>query len=294
MTVSAYLDGRWVNATSPHLSLSTQGLQYGTAVFEGIRAYRSKKDTQVRLFEAKAHFERLRTSCQVLRIDIRESVEELISIAEELVTRNHHDDDCYIRPVVCKTTFLPGTPFGVKLSGVAHSVILTSVSMSSRLGRPTRLGIASTRRVANASMPARAKISGAYVSSALAVDECTVRGYDDALLLTSEGRVAEASTSNIILRRGDAVITPSLDQGILPGITRSLVLNMAKHDGYEVIERPVELAELFAADELLLTGTGIEISPVTSIEGQKIRDGKPGDFTRHICQQYEEKTRATY
>lgn len=294
MTTFAYIDGQWVDAGLPHLMLSTQGLQYGTAVFEGIRAYRSKEDATVRTFEAGAHFERMRASCHALRIDLRESVDELIGIAEDLIVRNGHDDDCYIRPVVCKTTFLPGTPFGVRLAGIGHSLMLTSIPMPSQLGRPTELGIASTRRVPDASMPTRAKISGAYVSSALAVDECAAHGFDDALLLTIEGRVAEASTSNIVLRRGDAVITPSLDQGILPGITRALVLNFAKHEGYEVIERPVELAELFTADELLLTGTGVEISPVTSIEGRAIRDGIPGGFTRRVCQQYEERTRAAH
>lgn len=294
MTALAYLDGQWVDAASPHLGLSTQGLQYGTAVFEGIRAYRSQEDAHIRPFEARAHFERMYASCQALRIELRETVDELITITEELIARNGHTDDCYIRPVACKTTFLPGTPFGVRLSGTDHSLILTSIPMPSRLGRPTNLGIASTRRVPDTSIPSRAKISGAYVSNALAVDECTTRGYDDALLLTGEGRVAEASTSNIILRQGKAVITPSLDQGILPGVTRSLVLDIAKHEGYEVIERPVELTELFAADELLLTGTGVEISPVISVEGRAIRDGNPGDFTRHICQQYEEKTRAVY
>lgn len=294
MTALAYLDGQWVNAASPHLGLSTQGLQYGTAVFEGIRAYRNPEHAQIRPFEARAHFERMHASCQALRIELRETVDELIAITEELITRNGHDDDCYIRPVACKTTFLPGTPFGVRLSGVDHSLMLTSVPMPSRLGHPTHLGIASTRRVPDTSMPSRAKISGAYVSSALAVDECAAQGYDDALLLTGEGRVAEASTSNIILRRGETVITPSLDQGILPGVTRALALDIARHKGYKVVERPVELAELFTTDELLLTGTGVEVSPVTSVEGREIRDGRPGDFTRHLCQRYEEKTRAAY
>ncbi|WP_139738301.1 aminotransferase class IV [Actinomyces wuliandei] len=292
MTAFAYLDGQWVDATLPHLGLSTQGLQYGTAVFEGIRAYRSQGETHIRIFKAREHFKRMHASCRALRIELREGVDELIGIAEELIIRNDHDNDCYIRPVACKTTFLPGTPFGVRLSGVNHSLMLTSFPMPSRLGHPSRLGIASTRKVPDTSIPSRAKISGAYVSSALAVDECTARGYDDALLLTDEGRVAEASTSNILLRRDEAVITPSLDQGILPGVTRSLVLDIARHEGYEVIERPVELAELFSSDELLLTGTGVEISPVTSVEGREIRDGLPGSFTRLVCEQYQEITRA--
>ena len=127
MTRIAYLDGEWVDGASPHLGLSTQGLQYGTAVFEGIRAYRSSEDNKVRPFEARAHFKRLHASCQALRIELHESVDDLIRISQDLILRNGIENDCYIRPVAFKTTFLPGTAFGVRLSGVDHSLALTCV-----------------------------------------------------------------------------------------------------------------------------------------------------------------------
>ncbi|MFT3860919.1 aminotransferase class IV [Micropruina sp.] len=293
MTTFAYLDGQWVDAARPQLALSTQGLQYGTAVFEGIRAYRTD-DGAIQPFEPRAHFDRLHTSCQSLRMDLRDTSEQLARLCTELLERNNIDDDCYVRPVAFKTAFLPGTPFGVRLAGVDHSLAMTCVRMPSRLGHPSRLGISTVRRVPDVAMPTRAKISGAYVASARAIDECTARGYDDAILLTVEGRVAEASTSNILLRSGRTLVTPALDQGILPGITRSLVLTIARDQGLEVVERPVEIAELFTADEILLTGTGLEISPVISIEGRTVADGACGEFTLRACASYKQRTRTPY
>lgn len=290
MSVVAYLDGQWVDAAQPQLRLSTQGLHYGTAVFEGIRAYRCE-DTVVRPFELRAHLDRLYASCHTLNMRLRVTVESLIELCGELLERNRMHDDCYIRPVAFKTTFLPGTPFGVRLSGVEHSLALTCIPMPARLGHPTRLGISTVRRVPDAAIPTRAKISGTYVASALAIEECSANGYEDALLLTAEGRVAEASTSNVLLRRGTTIITPSLNEGILPGITRSVVLDIARAEGFDVEERPVEVAELLAADEILLTGTGLEISPVTSIHGRTVASGACGDFTRRACEVYEQRTR---
>lgn len=291
MSTYAYLDGAWVNSADAHLPISIQGLQYGTAAFEGIRAYSCHTGGLPRPFMAEEHYQRLQTSCEALRITLDNSCEELATLTSELIERNAIRDDCYIRPVVFKTMFLPGTPFGVRLAGVGHSIALTLVPMKSRLGETTRLGIATTRRVPNASMPTRAKISGAYVASALAVDECTASGYDDALLLTSDGRVAEASTSNIILRHGGELVTPSLDQGILPGITRSLVLTYGRETSLNVCERPVELIELFNADEVILVGTGVEISPVTSVSGNSIGNGATGEFAAALIEYFRKLTR---
>lgn len=287
----AYVDGRFVDAAQPHLHLSTQGLQYGTAAFEGIRAYTSERSGRPAPFAAAAHFERLHRSCETLSIQLRESVEDLVALADELIERNRHGEDCYVRPVAYKTTFQPGARFGVRLRGVGHGIALTTVAMASRLGTPTRLGVSSFRRVSNASIPSGAKISGSYVAHALAVDECTALGYDDALLLTQQGRVAEASTSNIIVRHGEVISTPSLDQGILPGITRRLVLEFARRAGHEVLEREIELSELLAADEVLLVGTGVEISPVIEISRHRVGAGEIGHFAQRVVDWYHTLTR---
>lgn len=292
MTTWAYLDGEWVDARAPHLTLSTQGLQYGTSVFEGIRAYLPRAGGRPEPFLAEEHYQRFLRSCEALRIDLSLGCDALVEVTRELIARNGHDTDCYVRPVAFKRTLLPGVPFGVRLTGVGHGLALTSVAMPSRLARETRLGIASIRRVHDDAIPTRAKIGGAYVASALAVDECTGAGYDDALLLTAQGRVAEASTSNILARREKTVFTPSLDQGILPGITRRKVLEKARENGYDVQERPVEVNELFAADEIFLVGTGLEISPVVSLDGCPVGEGSAGILTQDLCRWYGSLVRA--
>ncbi|WP_418277566.1 aminotransferase class IV [Isoptericola jiangsuensis] len=291
MTTWAYLDGQWVDPGRPHLNLHTQGLHYGTAVFEGIRAYRQVDGGPPEPFMSVEHLDRFLASCGTLRIDLSESRQDLEGITRELVARSGIEDDCYVRPVAFKRSLLPGVPFGVRLQGVGHGLFVTVVPMATRLGRATRLGVSTVRRVPDVSIPTRAKVSGAYVASALAVDECVAAGHDDALLLTVDGRVAEGSTSNVVARIGSSVVTPSIDQGILPGLTRKVVLELARSAGLQTIERPIELAELYAADELFLVGTGVEIAPVVTLGGVAIGSGVPGPLVLDLCDRFEKLVR---
>ncbi|GAU65724.1 putative branched-chain amino acid aminotransferase [Streptomyces sp. NBRC 110611] len=286
----AYDRGRFVPSAGPSLPLSTQGLHYGTGVFEGIRAYRT--DTGLSLFRAHDHYARLLRGCRVLRIDVPATAEELVRITVDLLRRNGHGDDTYIRPVAHKLSLLPGTPPGVSLAGVSDALSVTTFGFPA--GGPTRgvrCAISSWRRPARDALPVQAKITGGYVNSALASDEARAAGCDDAILLDRAGRVAEASTANVFAVLGGRVVTPPATGDLLPGITRDTLLTLCREAGLDVAERPVSPADLLTADEVFLSSTGHGVVPVLAVSGRDIGPGTAGPVTARAAALYDTATR---
>ncbi|NUS16796.1 MAG: branched-chain amino acid transaminase [Streptomyces sp.] len=285
--------GEFVRAGDVALGPGTQGLHYGTGVFEGIRCYAAAQGGDSLLFKAVEHYERLHASCRLMRLDLPYSPGELVGITRELIVRNELDGDAYIRPLVYKLALEPGTPFGVRLSGVSTAVTVLALPMGDySRAEGIRCGISSWRRVPDASLPARAKITGAYANNALAVDEATAAGFDDAILLNQQGTVAEASTANVFVVRSGQVATPGPDSDILPGLTRAAVVRiLADEADLAVAERPVLRSELLTADEVFLTGTGCQIVPVTEIDGRPVGDGAPGPVTALVRRVYRQAVR---
>ncbi|MFI1258496.1 aminotransferase class IV [Streptomyces netropsis] len=289
----AYDRGEFVSATARRLPLSTQALHYGTGAFEGIRAYRS--DSGLFLFRAREHYERLLRACQVLRIiAVPSAVEELIDITVELLRRNGHEGDTYVRPLAHKLSLLPNTPPGVSLAGVSDGLSITTFGFPSGGGvQGTRCAVSSWRRPPRDTLPAQAKIAGGYVTSALACDEARAAGFDDAILLDHTGNVAEASTANVFAVLDGRIVTPPDTGDLLPGITRDTLITLCRESGTEVVERVLSPAELFTADEIFLSSTGKGVVSVTSLSGRDIGSGAVGPVTTRVAALYDSATRST-
>jgi branched-chain amino acid aminotransferase len=291
-TPVALIDGEWHRADAYGLTITTQALQYGTGVFEGIRAYRDARGL-VQVLRLADHVARFFRSCHMLRLDVGCTPTRFAEHLVALIERNGYYGDTYVRPIAIKSRLMPGAPFGVQLASVETLVAAYCLPMPppSNTGTGIRCAVSSWRRVPDECLPARAKITGGYVNVALAVDEAQAGGYDDAILLNVRGTVAEASTANVFVVRDGALVTPSIDSDILEGVTRACVIEIARALGLGVSERTVLRSELLDADEVFLTGTGCEIQPVINIDGHTVGDGRPGDTTVRLLEEYKAAAR---
>ncbi len=288
----AYHQGAFLPIQDIRLAPTLQALNYGTGVFEGIRCYWPPHSKQGFVFRLPEHVRRMQASAETLRIEL--DAREIMDAVIELLLRNGCRSDTYIRPLAYKQRLEPGTRFGVRLAGVSSGLTITTTAMGSYVpASGLRCVVSRFRRVPSASIPSHAKITGTYVNNALAVHEAESRGCDDALMLDAAGYLTEASTSNVflVLASGE-LVTPSATCDILPGITRATVLRLAQDLGIAaVVERPVAASEIRQAKEIFLTGTGVEIAPVISVDGNAVGDGKPGTVTRNLQSTYSQVTR---
>lgn len=286
--VWALRDGDLVLADDIRLAPTTQALNYGTAVFEGIRAYQTVAGDDHFVFRLRDHYERLERSAAVLRMSLPLPVADLCDLTLELLRRNAHDGDVYIRPLVAKMALEPGTPFGVRLRGVSSSLFVTTVAMGSYVPpQGLRVAVSSWRRTPDSCLPSRAKIVGGYANAAVAVDEAHAAGLDDAILLDVQGRVAEAGTANVFLVLDGVLVTPPASADILPGFTRDTVLQIARNDlGLAAVERELARSELYAATEIFLAGTGVEIAPVVEVDDHRVSTAA-GPVTAEIRDRYQ-------
>jgi branched-chain amino acid aminotransferase len=265
----AYFEGAVVPIGEANVSVATHTFNYGTAVFEGIRAYRQIDGSTAILF-AREHYERLLRNARLLRASVPESVDDLVEVTRDLLRRNAHDGDAYIRPLVYKSA----RSIRVKLTGLEDRITLFTIPLGDYL--PTggiRVTVSGWTRVSDNAIPARGKISGSYVNAALAAEDAHAAGYDDAILLTDDGHVAEASAANLFVVRGREVATPPLTDDVLAGITRNAILRIAADAGLDVVERRIDRSELYLADEVFLTGTGVQVAPISSIDDRPVGTG---------------------
>jgi branched-chain amino acid aminotransferase len=281
-----YMNGEFVPGERGMISVRAHGFAYGTGCFEGIRGYWNEVDQQVYLFRLREHFERLLRSCKILQISIPYSVEQLIELSIELVRRNDHRQDIYLRPVAYKAA----QTIGVRLHGLEDQFILTAEPLGDYIEiKGLRCGISSWRRIDDNMIPARAKITGAYVNSALAKSEALQNGYDEAIMLTHDGHVAEGSAENIFLVTNGELVTPAPTENILLGITRDTLMELARRElGRITRERQIDRTELYNADEVFLCGTGAQLAPVTSIDHRLVGDGQVGPISSTLQQIYFE------
>lgn len=281
-----YLDGRIVRYDDARIGLLTHALHYGTAVFEGIRAYWSDARGQLHLVCADVHYTRFARSARIMQLPLPQGTDELVAITVDLLRRNLLREDVYVRPVL----FAAGEDLdlGYREAGASLAVCLVPLrGQDAGDGRGVRCRTSSWRRVPDAAMPVRAKVAGAYVNSCLAHLEAVETGYDEAIMLTTDGHVSEASAENLLLFRDGACVTPPLSDDILEGVTRALLLRLLGDDlGVPVVERSVDRSELYVCDELLLCGTWTEVAPVTSVDGRAVGDGGIGPIGRELRRRY--------
>ena len=286
-TEKIWLDGKFVPWHEANVHVLTHTLHYGLGVFEGVRCYQTKNKKSA-IFRLHEHVDRLFNSAIVLGIDIPFSQKEIFT-AIQLVVRKNKLKECYIRPIV----FLGHNQMGLNPNGVDVRVAIAAWPWGTYLGdegisRGIRVRISSfTRHHVNITMT-RAKACGHYVNSILAKTEAVRDGYDEAILLDSQGYVSEGSGENIFLLSKDRLKTPALSCSNLEGITRDSVFDIAKHLKIEVEEGRITRDELYIADEVFLTGTAAEITPVREIDNRTIGNGKRGKATTRIQKMFFE------
>jgi branched-chain amino acid aminotransferase len=281
-TKKIWMDGTLVDWPDATVHVLSHTLHYGTGAFEGIRAY--KTPTGVAVFRLKEHMERLLRSCKILMIEVPYSVTELCEATTEIVRVNELIDGCYIRPIV----YLGYGEMGVNPIGAPVNTAIAAWPWGAYLGEEAslngaRMKISSWARHHPNSMPTASKTIGGYVNSSLAKVEAIKAGYDEALMLGPDGRVSEGTGENLFLVvNGKLVTPPPSEAGALRGITLSSVVKIAEDLGYEVSFESLRRDDIYLADEAFVTGTAVEVVPLSSVDDRLIGDGKPGPITKNI------------
>ena len=282
----AFLGGKQVPEEEAVVGVKTHALHYGTAVFEGIRGNWNERLGKVVIFRLREHYERLIRGCQILRISLPYSVDELCKITTELLEKNGFSEDVYIRPLAFKGEQLVAN---LNLNSVQDEFTLIIVPFGSYIdnSRPLRCQTSSWRRPMDSSMPTGVKISGLYTTSILAKTEALAAGFDEAILLNQNGTVSEGSGENLFMIRDGIIITPSETDNCLLGITRDSVIQLAKNElGMQIVQRPMHRSELYLADEVFLTGTAAHLTSVGELDNRNIGDGQTGPITKQLQDLY--------
>jgi branched-chain amino acid aminotransferase len=279
-----WFDGRFVKWDEATVPIMTHALHYGTAVFEGIRAYASRNNLYI--FKLNEHMERLHRSASVYSIALNYTAKELCEATTQLLKKTGLRESCYIRPL----TFvgLHGIDLNITRESPTHTAIIIFPLAKYFRGEGIKACISSWRRIHDTAIPPMAKAAGNYLNSILATQESKRNGYDESILLDRDGYVSEASGENIFLVRNNNIYTPSIACSALEGITRDTAITIAKDLGYKVKERSISRTELYFADEIFLTGTAAEIVAVISIDDRAIGNGKEGSVTKSIREKYSE------
>jgi branched-chain amino acid aminotransferase len=279
----AYFEGSIVPFSEARVSVATHALNYGTACFEGIRGYWNEDQQQLYLLKLPEHYRRFLKSTQLLKMRLGETVESLSEVTREIIRRNGHRGDVYVRPLAYKASGM----IKVDLHSPKDAVTIFAVPMGDYARTDgLRMTVSSWRRISDNSVPARAKITGAYINTALAAEDAQAAGYDDCLLLTEDGHIAEASAANFLMVQDGLVVTPPVTDDILVGITRSAVMELARDRGLQVVERSIDRTEVYQAEEAFLCGTGVQVAPIIEIDGRPIGSGRPGPITSNLQDAY--------
>ncbi|HIE17746.1 MAG TPA: branched-chain amino acid transaminase [Dehalococcoidia bacterium] len=281
----AFFRNKYVPLAEAKIGILTHALHYGTACFDGIRGNWNEEEEQLFLFRVRDHYERMLKGCRILKIDLPYSIDELCQITVKLVEKSGYREDVYIRPVAYKSS----EAIGVRLHDLEDDffVIITTLPPYLDADKGVRCCTSSWRRIDDTMIPARGKITGVYVNSALAKTEANERGFDEAILLNFDGHVSEGSGENIFLVLGDKLVTPPSSDNILMGITRDTVIQVARNElNTETVERPIDRSELYIADEAFFTGTAAHVSPILEIDHRPIGNGKVGKVTKELQRLY--------
>lgn len=280
----AYLDGAFVPLKDAKVSVMTHAFNYGTGVFEGIRAYWNAAREQLYVLHLREHYERIHRSCRIMRISLPQSVEELSEITVEVLRRSGYREDAYIRPIAFKRSEV----IGVRLHDLEDSFTVFAIPFGTYLDidRGVKCGVSSWRRTDDNAIPARSKLTGAYVNAALAKTEAVEAGFDEAIVLNADGSVSEGSAENLFIVRDGILITPPGTDNILEGIVRSSLMRIAQDEGIPIQVRSVDRTELYIADEAFLCGTGTQLNYIESIDHRTVGTGELGPVTRRLRDVY--------
>lgn len=280
----AYHRSEFRKLSDCNVNVATHALQYGTAVFGGIRGYYSESQKNLLIFRVDRHFKRLHQSAKMMQMVPPLSEKEMTNILIQVARLNNYRQNVYFRPFLYKSA----TQLSPRFHDVKDDFSLYSLKMDDYLDTNKGLSVcvSSWRRIDDNIIPTRGKVSGGYANSGLAKSEAVQNGYDEAIFLDTRGFVCEGSAENIFLVRDGKLITPPVSASVLEGITRRSVMEIAKSEGIPVEERDIARAELYIADEVFFTGTGAQIAWISAVDRRIIGDGNIGSFTERLRKRF--------
>ena len=277
----AFFKGRIVPYSEAKVGVMTHALNYGTGCFGGIRGYWNEEEEQLLVFRPYDHYARFLHSAKLLRMDLGYTEEELVNITLDLLRTEGLRQDCYLRPLAYKADEV----IGVRLNDLTDEVTIFAIPFGRYVENDegAHVTISSWRRVEDNSIPARGKITGAYVNSAFAKTDALLAGFDEAIVLNQDGHVSEGSAENLFMLRDGVVVTPPGHDNILQGITRRTLIKLLRDEmGMEVVERSIDRTELYLAEELWFSGTGVQMAAITRIDHRPIGEGKMGPVVSEL------------
>ncbi len=287
----AFFEGKIVPLSEAKISIATSAFLYGTAVFGGMRAYWNEEKKHLFVFRPYDHFRRLLHSARMMGMQTKYDEESLIQLTLDVLRTDDWQQDVYMRPTFYKADL----GIGVKLHGLTDEFCLFTMAYEKYVKNDTdaHVTISSWRRIDDNMIPARGKVAGAYANSALIKTDAIQAGFDEALVLDSNGHVSEGSAMNIFMVRDGQLITPPVTDNILEGITRRTIIELARNElGIPVLERSIDRTEVFIAEEMFMTGTAAEVTAITKIDYRPIGTGKMGPITTKLRALYQDVIRA--
>ena len=286
-TETIWFNGILVPWGDAKVHVLAHGLQYGTGVFEGMKSYPTAEGPAI--FRLDAHLERFYKSAELYDLTIPYSQDAIAEASLEVVRANKLEAS-YLRPVA----FCDAGTLSVWTAECPVTVAIAAVPTGKYLANAdagVRVTVSPIRKFDNSAIPAWAKACGQYINSARAVNEAQRRGFDEALLLNSQGLVAEGSGENLFVVKNGGIVTNDKDASILMGVTRASVLEIARDLGIEATVAPISVEDVLAADELFFTGTAVEVTAIREVDGRVMSGGKPGAITRRIQDTFNQAVR---
>ena len=284
-----YFEGKWVPMREAKVSVMTHAFMYGTATFEGIRGYWNEDQGKLYGLRVREHVERIRQSCRILFMKDVPSVDELTRLIVETVRRNGFREDVYIRPSFYKST----AAIGVRLHDLENQLYIIAIPFGNYIDTESgvRVMTSTWRRNSDDALPARGKIVGGYVNMAFQKTEAELNGFDEAVVLTADGHVNEASAANIFVVRDGVALTPPVSDDLLEGVTRRALMELLGNEGIPVEVRSIDRSELYVADEAFLCGTGVQVSPIVEVDHRPVGSGEIGPIGRLVRDRYFDAVR---
>ena len=282
----AFFLGKIVPYSEAKVGVATHAFNYGTAVFGGLRGYWNEEKKKLFVFRPVDHYRRFLSSCRLLCMEFDHTPESLVQLTLELLHKDNYQQDIYIRPLAYKAD----EQIGVRLHNLTDELTIFALPFGQYIKNDTsaHVTISSWRRIDDNMIPARGKISGAYVNSALAKTDALRAGFDEALVLTQDGHLSEGSAMNLFIVRDNVLITPPVTENILEGITRRTVIELARKElNLTVVERPIDRTEIYICDELILTGTAVQVTVATKIDHRPIGNGVMGPVGEGLRKLFE-------
>jgi branched-chain amino acid aminotransferase len=281
----AFFKNKIVPYEEAKVSVLTHAMNYGTAIFDGIRGYWNEREEQLFVFRLHDHFKRFLDSAKLLCMELPYTIDDLSKATIELLRAEQFTTDCYIRPLA----YYSDEIIGVRLHDLVPQVSIVSLPFGRYVEKEegAHVTISSWRRVDDNMIPPRGKIAGAYVNSAFIKTDAQRAGFDEAIVLNENGHVSEGSAENIFMVRQGKVVTPRVTDNILEGITRRTIATLLRDEFHlEVVERSIDRSELYLAEEIFFVGTGVQITAITKIDYRTIGNGKMGPITNQIRDMY--------